>query len=313
MQAQNISLTLPIDQAMNRVKTMLFQPLDAGKWFVIGFCAWLAYLGENGFGGGGNYNFGDGHGGRNLRQAFEQAKDFVLNNLAWLLPLVAVGLVVVLVLGLVMAWLRCRGQFMFLHCVALNRAEVSQPWQRYAREANSLFLFRMVVGLIGFFCVLPFIAGIVVIILAMVAHGRASVVGVLGALCVTLFTIVVAILFGVIGKLTKDFVVPIQFTRGGTAVEGWRVLYVLLSENVGHIILYLLFQIVLSLAIFACVVAIVLGTCCIAGCLLAIPYLGTVLLLPVLTFQRAYSLYYLAQYGAGFDVLQTPVAADRRL
>ena len=197
---------------------------------------------------------------------------------------------------------------MFLHCVALNRADVSQPWQRYAREANSLFLFRMVVGFIGFFCVLPLVAGIVVIILTMVAHGMASVVGVVGALGVTFLTMVVALLFWVVGKLTKDFVVPIQFTHGGTAVEAWRVLFRLLSENVGHIILYLLFQIVLGLAIVAGVVALVLVTCCIAGCLLAIPYLGTVLFLPVLTFQRAYSLYYLAQYGPGFDVFQAQPA-----
>jgi len=50
------------------------------------------------------------------------------------------------------------------------------------------------------------------------------------------------------------------------------------------------------------VIAIVILTCCCAGCLLALPYLGTVLFLPVLTFSRSYSLYYLAQYGPEWDV-----------
>lgn len=304
MQTQNISLTLPINQALNRAKVMLFQPFDAGRWFVIGFCAWLAFLGESGFGGGGHYNFGNGHGGggRNLQDTFEQARDFVVHNFAWLLPLAAAVLLLIIVLSLVIAWLSSRGQFMFLHCVALNQAEVSLPWHRYAREANSLFLFRLVLGFIGFVSILPLVAGLVAIILTMVAHERASVVGVVGALGVMFLTVVVAIVFGVIGKFTRDFVVPIQFARGGTAVEGWRVLYALLSQNVAHFILYLLFQIVLGIAILACVAAVVLATCCLAGCLLVIPYLGTVLLLPVLVFKRAYSLHYLAQYGPGFDV-----------
>ena len=47
---------------------------------------------------------------------------------------------------------------------------------------------------------------------------------------------------------------------------------------------------------------IVLCTCCIAGCFLAIPYIGTVLLLPVLVFTRAYSLHFLAQFGPDYDV-----------
>ena len=48
-----ISVTAPVGQALDRVKRMLFQPFDLGKWFVIGFCAWLAGLGESGGGGGG--------------------------------------------------------------------------------------------------------------------------------------------------------------------------------------------------------------------------------------------------------------------
>jgi hypothetical protein len=54
----------------------------------------------------------------------------------------------------------------------------------------------------------------------------------------------------------------------------------------------------------------VLLTCCIAGCLMALPYLGTVLFLPVLIFQRSYALYYLAQYGPQYDVFPVPPASE---
>jgi hypothetical protein len=36
---------------------------------------------------------------------------------------------------------------------------------------------------------------------------------------------------------------------------------------------------------------------------MVIPYVGTVALLPILAFKRAYSLYYLAQFGSKYDVI----------
>jgi hypothetical protein len=54
---REISVTEPVSPALERVKTMLFKPFDLGKWFTIGFCAWLAFLGESGGGGGFNNAF----------------------------------------------------------------------------------------------------------------------------------------------------------------------------------------------------------------------------------------------------------------
>ena len=52
-QSNNVSVIDPIGPAIERVKVMLFRPFDFGRWFIIGFCAWLAYLGNGGGGGGG--------------------------------------------------------------------------------------------------------------------------------------------------------------------------------------------------------------------------------------------------------------------
>ena len=75
----------------------------------------------------------------------------------------------------------------------------------------------------------------------------------------------------------------------------------LLSANVGRFILYLLFQIVLGIAMAMIVLGLVIGTCCVAGCIMVLPYLGTVLLLPLVMFRRCYSVYYLAQFGHEYD------------
>jgi hypothetical protein len=307
-QPTTVSVTVPFGQAIDRVKLVLFRPFDPGKWFVIGFCAWLAQLGETGFGG--NFNFGGGrHDGRGFHREFEQAKEFVMNNLHWIIP-VAVALVAVgFVVWLVFTWLNSRGRFMFLHCVALDKAEVVLPWHKFARQGNSLFLFRVLLGLIGSVLTLPLVAVLVVSIFRMIERGEPSAGGILAGIGAVLVLVAVAIVFALIGKFTMDFVVPIMFLRGIGWRKGWGEFWGLLTANLGRFVIYILFQIVLAMAIGAILVVVVLATCCIAGCFMAIPYLGTVLLLPLLVFSRAYSLHYLAQYGASYDVFPPPVAA----
>ena len=75
----------------------------------------------------------------------------------------------------------------------------------------------------------------------------------------------------------------------------------LLSANVGLFTLYFLFSIVLGMAIGLMVMVVMFATCC-CCCLMLLPYVGTVLLLPVLMFKRCYSLYFLAQFGPEYDV-----------
>ncbi len=95
---------------------------------------------------------------------------------------------------------------------------------------------------------------------------------------------------------------PILFLRGGKCLAAWREFGGLLADNAGLFTLYILFQIVLGMAIGIIVFGAIVITCCIAGCLMAIPYIGTVLLLPVLVFKRSYPLYFLRQFGPGYDV-----------
>jgi hypothetical protein len=120
-----------------------------------------------------------------------------------------------------------------------------------------------------------------------------------------------ALVFAVIKMLTTDFVVPIMFLRRKKCLAGWGELRGFLAAESGNFILYFLMKIVLSMAIGAMVLMVVLVTCCLAGCIMALPYLGTILLLPVLVFKRAYSLYFLAQFGREFDVFP-PAGAPTR-
>jgi hypothetical protein len=306
MSEPTISVTLPVERAIERVKQVLFRPFDLGKWFGIGFCAWLAYLGQGG--SGLNFNtFGRKQvSSAAFRQQFDRIRDYVMANLYWIVPLAVAVVVFCLALWVLFTWLHSRGEFMFLHCVAVNRAEIAVPWNEFARESNSLFGFRLGLGLLSMVVMWPLLilGGLKIFHMAMDEswdfHGVATAVG------FGLALILVGIVLGIIKKLTVDFVVPIMRLRRIRCLAGWTAFRRLASNHLGELVLYLLFQIVLSVALTFLVLAAVLVTCCLAGCFLALPYLGTVLFLPVLIFKRSYSLHYLAQYGPEYDVFSPP-------
>src|SRR6185369_13774264 len=187
---REINVVEPLSPAFEHVKRVLFQPFDLGKWFVIGFCAWLAGLGER---GGFNSNLGGNHTsttnnnhlGQDFRHALETARDFIHHNLYWIVPVAAVVLLAALAFGLLILWLNSRGKFMFLHCVAHNKAEVAEPWNRFAAEGNRLFWFRFVLQLIAAVFMLPAIIFMVVLIARMIAREEPDPAAIM--LCVGLF------------------------------------------------------------------------------------------------------------------------------
>ena len=301
---QTVSVIDPIGKAIDRAKAVLFEPFEMGKWFVIGFCAWLAMLGQGG-GGGGSFNPGGGHGGINP----DQAKAWILEHLPLIIS-IGLGIFVVgLVIGIVFLWLSSRGRFMFLHCVAENKAEVKVPWHKFRNQGNSLFGFRLAVGIIGFTCMALFIGMIIAAIILLSRGSRYTTPGLIaGIVAVILIAIPVGILFALIFKFTQDFVVPIMYVRGCRCLDAWGEFWRMLTSNKWRFALYILFQIIISMAIGAIVFALGCITCCCAWCIMAIPYIGTVALLPIFVFARSYSLYYLAQYGRQYDVF-IPVAS----
>lgn len=302
-----VSVTEPISLAIERVRQVLFRPFDPGKWFIIGFCAWLAQLGET---GGGHFNGSSSshQNGGTAHQQFDHAREELMRNLYWILPVAVIVCAVVLALWLVFLWLNSRGKFMLLHCVALNRAEVREPWNRFADAANSLFLFRLVLGLVALMIMLPILAVMAIWAIDMFSHDSWNFPGILGLIGLGMGLIGISIFFLLTRKLTTDFVVPIMFLRGNHCLDAWKEFFKTLTAHAGSFALYLLFQIVIGLAIAMIVLLAVIFTCCIAGCILIIPYLGTVLMLPLIVFQRAYSLYYFAQYGPTYNVFPPATA-----
>lgn len=231
---------------------------------------------------------------------FAQILNWVKQNVALLVGIGVLVLVLIIAIGLVFTWLGCRGTFMFIDNIARNRAEIGEPWREYGREANSLFWFSFTLGLITLFGVLA-IAGIGVAIawpdITAQAFGGNAIAAIVAT--VLLFVpLTIAMIF--VNLFLHDFVVPIMYLRRISALEAWGVFRSsILSGHVGGLILYTLFKWVLGIATGIVGLLATCATCCLP----VIPYLGTVILLPIPYFLRTYSLAYLEQYGPEFRVL----------
>jgi len=297
-EVKRISVIDPIGPAIERIKQMLFRPFDIGRWFAIGFSAWLAYLCQGGF----NFRLPWDNFGSNGGPA-HNVRGYCPENVVLIVFFAAVVFVIVMVIWLLVLWLSSRGRFMFLNCVARNSAQIKAPWRDFGRGANSLFVFRLVMGVIGIVFILgPMLATFLWCTSARVAGSDYHILFWAPIVLVVLLVSVVGIILSIIMKFTKDFVVPVMYIHGLRCTEAWGRVRSILSGNKGRFTLYILFQFVIGLAIGAIVMTMVLATCCCAACIFMIPYIGTVVMLPLLVFERAYSAYYLRQYGDQFDV-----------
>ena len=90
-----------------------------------------------------------------------------------------------------------------------------------------------------------------------------------------------------------------MYLRRQTVLAAWGEFQQgLLADRLGLFVLYLLFKILIAFAIGILAILVFCATCCLA----AVPYLGTVILLPLFVFHRAYSLYFLEQFGPAWQV-----------
>jgi uncharacterized RDD family membrane protein YckC len=89
------------------------------------------------------------------------------------------------------------------------------------------------------------------------------------------------------------------------ATRAWLKFLHHMGRHIGSFIIYGLFIFILGIAVAIGIIFLALITCCIGLLLIAIPFVGTVILLPVSYTFRALSIEFLKQFGDEFDVLST--------
>ena len=287
----NIEIFAPFGKAFELMKKILFQPFDLKKWFIIGLAAWLANLGR----GAGSFNY------QLDRREQVQKLNEAISQIPHPILVFGVSLLIVFVLALIVlfAWLRARGGFMFIDCIVKNRAAIAEPWSEFRKEGNSYFLFSL--GVTFAFIIFAALLALPLIILAIKGHyflnlyrDRLDVYAIL-AIAAWVFVVLLMI---IAWALLASFMVPIMYRRRCSAYEAFRAALSLIATHPGEILLYCLFLIVLAIATGLVSCLAICATCCIA----ALPYIGTVILLPVFVLFRSFSLVFLRQFSADYDV-----------
>ena len=298
----------PLSRGIRRAKGALFRPLDLNKWFVTGFAAFLAGLADVQFSGLPDPEIRK-HSNVSLEDVFslpQRALEWLARHPVWAI-LIAISFLVLCILGIVITWLSSRGKFIFLDNVVRNRSEIAAPWHEYRSEGNSFFLWNL---LWGIFFSATTMALLVYCFLALRnlyesgGDGRVLIVpAILAGLALAAISAVNLFLF----VLLRDFVVPIMYRdRINTWSAVLKFLPLLFSQLL-HFIGYGLFLFCISLVIVLAILIVGCVTCCIGFIILAIPYLNSIILLPISYALRAFSVEFLEQFGPEFRIFPKPV------
>jgi hypothetical protein len=297
---RKIEIFAPFGEAWELTKTILFKPFDIGKWFVIGFAAFLASLS-----GGAQLNtprrFGFGNSDWNFHSVTHNAGGTSDHFPLWMIPVVLIVAVIVLAIVVALLWVGSRGRFIFTDCIVRNRGAIQEPWREFNREANSFFWFALLVAaaalvLLGI-CALP-------MLLPLIAHGNLA--GVIGLSFGMILFVGVLIIIALVWNVVSQLMIPIMYRQRCSAMAAFRQAIALIMQHPGPVLLYLLFLIVLTIAaaMVGCVSA------CITCCITAIPYIGTVILLPLYVLLHSYTLLFVRQFGPKYDAWAATAPPD---
>jgi hypothetical protein len=295
-----ISFVEPLSRAWERMRRMLFAPFELGRWLVLGFSAWLAGLASSDWGGKLAGSVPDSLDEHDV-VPFEvgELADAITDHLVWL-PLILLAVLVAAAIMIALLWVSSRAKLVFLDNVVHERAAVVEPWRRFGRLGSSLFWWRL-----GFAAIV--LAMVVAVLAVVILPAAAASLGetlrglsiaaiVLGALAIAVIALVALLTL----LLLESFVVPIMYRFDLSATAAWRTLLPWLKRFPGWFIAYAVVIFLAAIAFQMMVLILCLFTCCI----ILIPYVGTVILLPVWVLYRAYSVEFLAQLHPDFDLFE---------
>jgi len=305
----NVSYIQPLRLSLERMARMLFRPGRGGLWFTLGFAAFLSEYLSWGLGRG-------GLGGR-MRgprtsdvmgtDVLEKIVDFFRNPI---ITAVVIWIVICAVIAYVLiAWISSRGRFIFLDNVARERAAIVEPWHRLARLGNSLFLWRMIVSALVLMIVGAIAAPFLAAIAAMLhAHSfRPS--DLLVLLPLPLMLLPVAIVAGYVHLWRTSFVEVIMYRDDVGVLTAWKRFLALFVNRPLPFLLYGVYALMLLVVAITVVFAFGICTLGIGFVLLVIPYVGSVVLLPLEVTFRALGPEFFAQFGPEYAALNAPVAS----
>ena len=323
---QKPSLGDALEKAFDRVVEYCFQPFDFTKWWIMGFVAWIASLGENGIGSGFHFNIPLGNSTpsssnkvlTNTKSITSEIEQFIHDKLTteWIIAGIVgaiVLLLIFLIIWLVVAWLKAKFTFIFIDNIINDRAEVKKPWREWDKQGTSLFKWKVLFSVISTFIMTPLILMAIGIPLKMCwssfeaeqllpAGKTGLIIGALFIFIITIASIILAIISFVVNKL----IVPIMYKERLTIKEAWKRFRPVLNTNKGNITLFIIVYafVVIAVGSVAAIALLIVGllTCgffCMAFIPLLSGFIVSIIMLPVTIFYRMFSYEYAMQFELG--------------
>jgi hypothetical protein len=284
----------------------LFKPFDIGKWFAVGFTAFLAGLTDwSRRGGSSHFSDDQDHEFDDIADLPAAAWHWLTDHPGWFLFILCC---IVFLVGLVilLTWLSSRGKFMFLDNVVHDHKLIVKPWHDFRVLGDSLFLWRLCYGIICGIIILSFFAFSFFVIYHLKISDPPAIAKILPIAGLGLAFILLIIVLGYISLFLTDFVVPLMYKHNLTAMAGWRYFLSLFTRHILYFLLYGVLVFFLNILVIICIVIFGLMTCCMGFVLLILPYISSVILLPVSYAFRAFSLEFLSQFGPDFAIFPEP-------
>ncbi len=308
-----LDVTGSLGPAWNRMKLVLFQPFQAGKWFAIGLMVFMEMLVQA---GGGNFNpGGSGRSGSSSGSGVgpsspAEVADLIDKGFVWIddnLELVlgigipAVGLLACLYVLLL--WLSSRGMLMFIRVIARNDANVGDNWRATRFLVGSLFKFRLVVQSVSLLLVFGGLGALAYVLYRLLRRNETEWTAyVFELLPLVLTWFLPSLIGGLVSSLLRNFVAPMMLQFQESCSESFRRFIPVLKQSVGAVIIFLILRVLFQILFGFANMIVVLFTCCIGG----LPILNQAITAPFHVFDRAWSMYALRSLGADFDMFIEP-------
>jgi hypothetical protein len=286
----HISAVDPIAPAWDHMVRILFKPFAFKKWLALGFCAFLAQCSTQ---GGGNAS--QVWSGPFNQTNFTDGNAWIDSNFNFFITIVVSSIVVLVLLGLLVTWISSRGKFMLIDGIVKNRSAISEPWTEYKTEGNSLFLFSIALGVLLLF-VFVLMGGVTFLIaLPDLQSEQFTVAGITSIVVGGVLLLFYVLIIAALSFFVSMFMVPTMYLKRMRAIEAWKHAWTHVCKgHIGSAILLILMVSLLGIASSSVAVFAICATCCLA----LLPYVSSVILLPVTVFFVCYALCYLQQFGS---------------
>ena len=226
--------------AFSHTMRVLFRPFGLKKWLALGIVSLL------GGGTGGGSNIGVPYSGE--EESVPPGTDAAI---AWVqahLAMILAGVAALVVLGLLLLWISCVFQFVYVNQVARDPRAIREPFARLKGLATSYFLWQ-----IGFGAIVAAAIGVLIALPVVWTFVWSGGVGTPAKVICVAWAAMAGIGVFIIGSvaclLAGDFVIPAMYVRNTKVIEGWKRVLRIVRANAGQTVLYLLLRIVIEIGV----------------------------------------------------------------